>query len=101
MKGKFQASLEANNAPVELNPFTEQFVARTVAGAVSSLRGAETFNTIELSLHEGNATVFVDGNELDVTFFPNEVLARTIGGMLSTLKGVEATDPVKISVTLS
>ena len=101
MEGKFEARLEANSVPVDLNPFTEQFVARTVAGAVSSLRGAETFDSLELTLREGNVTVVVDGQELDVTSFPNDIIASTIAGMVSPLKGVEATDPVTISVKVS
>jgi len=101
VEGKFEARLEANNVPVDLNPFIEQFIARTVAGAVSSMRGAETFNTLELSLKEGNATVVADGNDVDVTSFPNEIITSTIAGMLSVLKGVVATDPVTIYVKVS
>jgi len=101
MEGKFEANLEANNVRVDLNPFTEQFVARTVAGAVSSLRGAETFNSVDLSLREGNVTVVADGQEIDVTSFPNDIMASTIAGMVSPLKGVEATDPITISVKVS
>jgi len=33
--------LWVNKVPVELNPFVEEFLARIVAGAVSSLKGAE------------------------------------------------------------
>jgi hypothetical protein len=101
VEGKFEARLEANSVPVDLNAFTEQFIARAVAGAVSSLRGAETFNSVDLSLKEGNVTVVVDGQELDVTFFPNEIIASTVAGMVSPLKGVEATDPITISVKVS
>ena len=101
MEGKFEATLQANNVPVDLNPFTEQFIARTVAGAVSSLRGAETFTSVEISVREGNATVVADGQDVDVTSFPNDIIASTIAGMVSPLKGVEATDPVTISVKVS
>ena len=101
MEGKFEARLEANNVPVDLNPFVEQFIARAVAGGVSSLRGAESFNSIELSLREGNVTVVADGQDVDVTSFPNDIIASTIAGMVSPLKGVEATDPVTISVKVS
>ncbi len=101
MEGKYEATLAVNNVPVDLNPFIEQFVARTVAGAVSSLRGAETFNNVELNLREGNVTVIADGQEVDVTSFPNDIIASTIAGMVSPLKGVQATDPVTISVKVS
>ena len=101
MKGNFEAKLEVNNASIDLSPFPEQFFARTVAGAVSSLREAENIESLELSLKGGNVTVIVNGNELDVTYFPTEIMASTVLGMVSSLKGVDKIDNLKINVKVT
>lgn len=101
MKGNFEAKLEVNNISIDLSPFPEQFLARTVAGAVSSLREAENIESLELYLKQGDVTVIVNGNELDVTSFPNDIVATTVVGIVSSLKGVDKIDNVKISVKIS
>ena len=101
MKGNFEAKLEINNISIDLSPFPEQFVARTIVGAVSSLREAENIESLELHLKQGDVTVIVNGNELDVTSFPNEIMASTVLGMVSSLKGVDKIDSVNISVKVT
>lgn len=101
MKGNFEAKLEVNNIPIDLSPFPEQFVARTIVGAVSSLREAENIESLELYLKQGDVTVIVNGNELDVTSFPNEIMASTVLGMVSPLKGIDKIDSVNISVKVT
>ena len=53
MEGNLEAKLQVNNVAIELNPFAEAFLARTVAGAVSSLKGAEDVQNLELHLDQG------------------------------------------------
>ncbi len=101
MKGNFEAKLEVNNVSIDLSPFPEQFIARTVAGAVSSLREAGNIESLELYLKQGDVTVIVNGNELDVTYFPNEIIASTVVGMVSSLKGIDKMDNVNISVKVT
>lgn len=101
MKGNFEATLEVNNISIDLSPFPEQFVARTIVGAVSSLREAENIKSLELYLKQGDVTVIVNGNELDVTSFPNEIMASTVLGMVSPLKGIDKIDSVNISVKVT
>jgi len=101
MEGNFEAKLEVNNISIDLSPFPEQFVARTIVGAVSSLREAENIESIELSLKGGDVTVIVNGNELDITSFPNDIVASTVVGMVSSLKGVDKIDSVNISVKIN
>ena len=48
------AELEINKASIKLNPFAEQFLTRTVVGAVSSLKGAENIRDLELYLERGD-----------------------------------------------
>jgi len=47
---KDSVELEVNGEPVELNPFVQGFIARTVRGMVSSLRGAADAGTIKLKI---------------------------------------------------
>jgi hypothetical protein len=98
MEKNLVAMIEVNNASVELNAFTEQFVARTVLGAVSSLRGAESIRDLELRVERGEVTAMVNGNEIPITPFPSDIISGTIKGMVSTLKGMGKIDSVKITV---
>jgi hypothetical protein len=98
MKGNFETKLQVNNVPIELNPFVEEFLARTVAGAGSSLKGAETIQRLELYLEQGDIKIVVDGNELPLTPFPKDVITNTLIGLVSSLKGVGKIDSLQISV---
>ena len=92
------AELEINNESVELNPFVEEFLTRTVVGAVSSLKGAENIRRLELYLERGDVKLVVNGDELPLTPFPKEIFTNTIIGLVSSLKGVGKIDSLKITV---
>ncbi len=98
MKRIFEAKLWVNNAALDLNPFVEEFLARTVAGAVSSLKGTEDIESLELYLEQGDVRVIVNGNELPLTPFPNDIIASTLVGLVSSLKGVSKIDSLSISL---
>jgi hypothetical protein len=98
MNKNLGAELEVNNVSVELNPFAEQFLTRTVVGAVSSLKGAENIRNLELYLERGDVKLIVNGDELPLTPFPKEIIANTITGLVSSLKGVGKIDSLKITV---
>ena len=89
MNKRLEAKLWVNKISVDMNPFVEEFLARTVTGAVCSLKGAEDIQNLELYLDQGNVRVIVNGNELPLTPFPNDIIANTITGLVSSLKGVE------------
>jgi hypothetical protein len=92
------AELVVNKASIKLNPFAEQFLARTVIGAVSSLKETENIRGLELYLERGDVRLVVNGNELPLTPFPKEIFTNTISGLVSTLKGVGKIDTLKITV---
>jgi len=92
------AELAVNNVSVELNPFVEEFLTRTVVGAVSSLKGAENIRDLELYLERGDVKLVVNGNELPITPFPRDIITNTITGLVSSLKGVGKIDSLKINV---
>ena len=98
MEKNLSAKLEINNVSVELNPFVEEFLTRTVVGAVSSLKGAENIRDLELYLEQKDAKLVVNGNELPLTPFPKDVITNTIIGLVSSLKGVGKIDSLKINV---
>ena len=98
MEKNLRAELEINNVSVELNPFVEEFLTRTVVGAVSSLKGAENIRDLELYLERGDVKLVVNGSELPLTPFPSDIITNTITGLVSSLKGVGKIDSLKISV---
>jgi len=98
MKESFKTTLWVNNVTVELNPFVEEFLARTVAGAVSALKGAEDIRSLELHLEQGHIKIIVNGNELLLTPFPNDIIANTLTGLVSSLKGVDKIESLKINM---
>lgn len=98
MDKDMETRLAVNNSSIELNPFVEEFLTRTVLGAVSSLRGTENVGDLELNLERGGVKLIVNGNEIPLTPFPEEIITSTITGLVSSLKGVGKIDSVKITV---
>jgi len=98
MDRNLEAQLTVNKIPIKLNPFAEQFLARTVVGAVSSLRGTENIRGLELCLERSDVSLIINGHELPLTPFPREVITNTITGLVSSLKGVGKIDSLKITV---
>jgi len=98
MKKSLKAELAVNSVSVKLNPFVEEFLTRTVVGAVSSLRGAENIRDLELYLERGDVRLVVNGDELPLTPFPKEIITNTITGLVSSLKGVGKINSLKINV---
>jgi hypothetical protein len=90
--------LEVNGAGIELNRFAGEFLARTVIGAVSSLKGAEDIRHLQLLLEDGDVNIAVNDNEVPLTPFPEEIIINTITGLVSSLKGVDRIDSLKIDV---
>ena len=101
MTGNFEAKLEVNNAPIDLSPFPEQFLARTLVGAVSSLKETENIENVEIYLKQGEVTLIVNGNKVELMIFPSDLIASVVVGMVSALKGVDKIDNLKISVKIS
>lgn len=87
---QLRAELRMDGRAIELNSFTEQVVARTVVGAISCLKGAETIDNLELSLKQGDVSVVVNSNELQLAPFPKDIIANIVTGMVSSLKGAES-----------
>jgi len=98
MEKNLGAELAINNVSTELNPFVEEFLTRTVVGAVSCLKGTENIRDLELYLERGDVKLVVNGNELPLTPFPKEIITNTIIGLVSSLKGVHKIDSLKIKV---
>jgi hypothetical protein len=98
MERNFKAELEINNVSVELNPFAVESLARTVVGAVSSLKGAENIQDLELYLEQDDVKIVVNGNELPLTPFPADIITNTITGLVSSLKGVDKIDSLRVKV---
>jgi hypothetical protein len=98
MERPLKTELEVNNLSVELNPFVHEFLTRTVIGAISSLKGVEDIQGLELYLEHNDVRIVVNGNELPLTPFPKEIITDTIIGLVSPLKGADKVDTLKINI---
>jgi hypothetical protein len=98
MKKDLGAELAVNNVSIQLTSFAEQFLARTVVGAVSCLKGAENIRYLELYLERGDVKLTVNGNGLTLTPFPRDIITSTITGLVSSLKWVGKIDSLKINI---
>jgi len=93
-----KAKLRVNKISVDMNPFVEEFVARTAVGIVASLKGAENVQSLEIQQQKGDVKITVNGNEIPLTPFPNDIICSTLTGLVSSLKEVEDIDSLDISV---
>ena len=100
MKESFKAKLWVNKNPVDMNPFVEEFLARTSVGAVASLRGAEDIRSLEIHQDKGNVRIEVNGKNIPLTPFPNDIISSTLVGLVSSLKGISKIDSLLINVAL-
>ena len=98
MKESFKAKLKVNKVSIELKPFVEQFLARIMYGAVSSLKEAEDIQDIELYLEHDDVDIIVNGKELILTPFPKDIISNTLVGLVSSLKGISKIDSLNISI---
>ena len=89
MSESYKAILTVNGNQVELSGFPEEFIAQTLAGAVSSLKQAEPIKTLEITMNYGKVKLTLNGNQIPLGPFPTLMLANTMSGMVSTLKGVD------------
>ena len=101
MEGTYAAKLEINNVSIPLEDFPEQVVARSIAGAVSTLKGTDKIESIELTMLHGEVKLLVNSTEVELTHFPNQIIASLVAGAVSPLKGAEDTDNVSITITIS
>jgi len=93
-----KAKLWVNKIAVEMNSFVEEFLARTTLGALSSLKGAGSIQSLELHQQKGDVKITVNGRELPLTPFPRDIICSTLIGLVSSLEGVDEVDNLDISV---
>jgi len=96
---EYSAELQVMGKAVELNHFAEQFLAHTVVGASSSLKGFGEIHTLELQRKDGGITLTVNGSEIELSKFPHDIIDNTLKGLLSSLKDVDLTESYTIKVT--
>jgi len=98
LKASFKAKLRVNEISMEMNPFVEEFLARTSVGAVSSLKGVEDIKSLKIHQKKGNVEITVNGKDVPLTPFPNDIISNTLVGLASSLRSVEDIDSIDISV---
>lgn len=96
MEERLESTLWINSEYVEINAFVEEFLARIVVAAASTLKGTGDVRNLELSLERGDVSLIVNGEEISLTPFPNDIIAKTLIGLVSTLKGVNRVGSLKV-----
>ncbi len=89
MPGNYKASLTVNGNPVELTGFPLEFVTKTLAGAISSLKETDEIRDLDLTMGFGKVKLFLNGRQVSLKPFPTLIFASTLSGMVAPLKGVE------------
>lgn len=98
MKESFRAKLKVNGISVEINHFVEEFLARIIVGAVSSLKGMEDIKSLQVHQKKGNVEITVNGKDIPLTPFPNDIISNILVGIVSSLREVDDIDSIDISV---
>lgn len=92
----FKARLWVDGAAIEINPFVEQILVGTVAGAVRSLKDTQDLKNLELKVDNGEVGITVNGKEVPLTPFPNDIIANMLSGFVAALKGVSSVGTIRI-----
>ena len=98
MNRTYKSQLWVNKKPITMNRFVEEFLSHTVVGAISSLRGGENIQKLEIHQEKGNVEITVNDTQIPLTQFPNDIISSTLLGLVSSLKEVEDIDSIDISV---
>ena len=98
MSRTYEAKLTVNYTDIELSDFPQDFLINVAIAAVSTLKGVEDIDTLDLIGDSGNTDIVVNGSRIQVMAFPNEYITNTIHGLISTLRGVENIESMEISI---
>ena len=93
-----QTQLWVNKKSIPMNRFVEEFLSHTVIGAVTSLKGAENIQKLEIHQKKGDIQITVNGTEIPLTPFPNDIISNTLVGMVSSLKDIGKIESIDISI---
>jgi len=98
MSPEYEAQLWINNNQIDMNEFVEAFLAKTVAGMASALRGAGEIKTLEVYFRAGEVKIVLNERNIPLTLFPNDIIASTLSGMVSPLRGGGDVEELRISI---
>lgn len=100
MDGTFNAKLWVNKKPIPMNSFVEDFLSHTVVGAVTSLRGVQKIQKVEIHQKKGDVEISVNGGGIPLTPFPNDIISGTLVGMVSSLRDIDDIDSIDITIEI-
>jgi hypothetical protein len=100
MERNYKAWLKVNDKPVAMNRFVEEFLSRTMEGAVASLKGADKIQSLEIHGEKGNIEISLNGTEIPLTPFPNDLISNMLKAMISSLKDVGEIKIIDIRVEI-
>lgn len=89
MTEEYRVALTVNGKGIELSGFPEEFLIKTLDGAVSSLKKVEDIKSLDMTLSYGKVKLSVNNNEIHLGPFPKLIMTNTLYGLVSTLKRVD------------
>ncbi len=93
-----QVSLWVNEAPIQLEGFTQNFVEQVITGMVTSLKGTREIKSLKLSIKGAVVEINLNGILIPLNPFATKFMRNTITGMAFSLKGVDQIDELEISI---
>jgi hypothetical protein len=85
--------LLVNGKTIELDKFTKSFIASTVLGMFSTLRGLEKpeeLESVKVVICGQEASILADGVEIAINGFIRDFVRNTVKAMVGPLRGVDA-----------
>ena len=85
-------ALKVNGKVIELDKFTKSFIASTILGMLSPLRGVDNPDEIEsvkIVICGEEVVTTADGVEIGMNSFVRDIVRSTIKAMVSPLRGVD------------
>ena len=98
MNKTYEAKLTVNYTDIELSDFPQDFLINVAIAAVSTLKGIDEIETLDLIGDSDNTDIVVNGERIQVAQFPNEYVTNTMHGLISTLRGVENIESMEIKI---
>lgn len=90
-----KVALAINGVDVPLKAFLEEFYSKTLAGMVSSLKGAEEIKSLEIFMEGKKVRLTLNGKPISMNPFTNAIFASTLKGMVMYLKNMKRLKDMK------
>ena len=93
-----KVSLTVNDFSVTIVEFVQEFINETVTGIISTLKGVDEINSVNLYINGDEVEIEVNNAKVPSNDFVNTFIKNTVIGMVTSLKGVERVSKLEIAI---